>query len=511
LRVSFLLVLLVACAGGGSAGAADTPEESPQGIVPEWIQGFPLRAGSMAVVMWSPLPGATEYRLLKQMGDGGFAEVYRGALNSYNDPDAPQVRKIAYKVVGVVGGKETGPSPTAELEGMEPLKPPAFTGSLIASNAITLLWTVPSGSMFFNLYRAESKDGPFELLGSIQQQSYTDRKVSKGKVYHYRVSAVDRLNAESEKSESVEATLPESRSVASDGPVLVKPVPKGDFRGSELDELDQPAVLGWTRSGELFVVDRVGIKLFDKDGRPSARIRFGKDWTVPSGCTLDQDGNYLLAFYGEQVVRKVDENGKLMWEAGYPLAEGKPANNPNYAVPDADGGYWITDGVRYQLLKGVLEKEGFRIVASIGRVSGGYDAATRLQTDLPGVFKAVSNPNDGYLYALLGPYVKVLDPKSGRLVRQFGGFGLENDRFQQVGDIFFKKDGGFLVLDPLMNQIKEFDRGYAYVATYANEVAPGRIKLSADFSSAFTYDEGLGRIYLASAMGNRVYMFDVVK
>jgi hypothetical protein len=499
---SFVLTLAFAGLLAGTSMAAAGPV---------WMPGFPLRAGAAVIIMWTPVPGATEYKLLKQMGTPDFKEVYKGPINTFNDTDAPSTKTIVYKVVGVVGGKDTDPSPPAELKGIEPLKPPTFTGNLPSADAITLRWTNPPGSMFFNLYRAEAKTGPFELLGSIQQETYTDRKVAKGKTYFYQVSAVDRVNTESDKSEIVEAKLVEVKAAVDTKPNIIKPVPKGEFLGEELYELEQPKDIGWSKSGELYVADRTGIQFFDKDGKFVHRINFDKSWTVPSGCTIDKDGNYLLAFYGEQLLRKIDAEGKLLWAAKYPLAEGKPANNPNYVIPDPDGAYWITDGVRYQLLKGTLDKDEFKIGTTIGRISGTYDAKTRTPEDLPGVFKTVRNPYTGNLYALLGPTIKVIDPKTGKVTKEFGGFGLDNDKFQQVGDIFFKKNGNYLVLDPMMNQVKEFGKDFAYIATYANEVKPGIIKLSSNFSTGFTFDEASNRMYISSGMGNRVYMFDLPK
>jgi hypothetical protein len=299
--------------------------------------------------------------------------------------------------------------------------------------------------------------------------------------------------------------------VASGQANIVKPLFKGEIARSEFFKLDQPKDIGWTASGELFVADRTGILFFDKKDKFTRRIDFKEDWTVPSGCTLDKDGNYLVPFYGEQVIRKIDGNGKLMWEAKYPLAEGKSDNNPSYIVSDLEGGYWITDGVRYQLLKGTLGKDKFNITTTVGRVSGSYNAQTRVPTDLPGVIKTVRNPYSGHLYVLMGPTIKVIDPKTGAIVKETGGFGLDPDKFQQVGDIFFLKNGNFLVLDSMMNTVKEFDKDFAYLATYADDVRPGVSKLSSNFSSGFTYNEATRRIYVLSGMGDRVYVFEIQK
>jgi hypothetical protein len=354
----------------------------------------------------------------------------------------------------------------------------------------------------------------FALAGcaSVQQgAAVKGAAVPPEKARPAEVKAVAAKTVEAPPVESQPLPADAKPPVASGQANIVKPLFKGEITHAGDDKVEQPKDIGWTKSGDLFVCDRTGILIFDKKDKFVSRIDFKEGWGIPSGCTVDQDGGYLVSFFGDQVVRKIDGKGKLAWEVKYPLAEGKPANNPNHAFVDPDGSYWITDGIRFQLLKGKVSKNDFNIAMTIGRLSGSYDAKTRVATDLPGVIKAARNPYTGNIYALLGPTIKVLDPKSGAVVKEFGGFGMENDRFQQVGDIFFKKDGSHLVLDPMMNTVKEFSKDFAYVATWADQVKPGQAKLSANFSSGFTYNEATRRLYVISGMGDRIYVFETQK
>lgn len=481
---------------------------------PVWMPSFPLRAGTAVILMWAPVPGATEYKLLKKTGEGEFKELYKGPMNTYNDPDAPSTVTIEYKVVPVAGGKDGEASAVATLKGIEALKPPVFTGALPTADAITIRWSNPPGSVFFNLYRAESKDGQYSLLGSVQQDSYTDRKIAKGKAYFYKVTAVDKNNTESAKSAHLEAKLEVVKVVAAQDVVIRKPVPKGPFLGEELYELYQPVAAGFAKGGDLFVGDRTSIQFFDKDGKFLRRINFNEKWTAPSGVTLDSDGDYLIAFYAEQVIRKVDSEGKLVWERPYGLAQGKPKNNPNDVVVAPDGSYWVADGLRFQLIKArKTDDPELKVEQILGRLSGSYDFNSKKETDFPGLAKVVYNPLDKMLYAILPPpaELKVVDPGTGKVVKTLGGLGLGLETFQGIGGIAFRKNGNILVLDSMMVIVKEFDKDFKYIATYADVVQPTLTKLSMDFPSGMAFREDLNRLYVYTTIGNKVFIFDDVK
>jgi DNA-binding beta-propeller fold protein YncE len=481
---------------------------------PVWMPSFPLRAGTAVILMWAPVPGASEYKLLKKAGEGDYKELYKGPMNTFNDPDAPATVTIEYKVVPVVGGKDGEASAVATLKGIEALKPPVFTGALPTADAITIRWTNPPGSVFFNLYRAESKDGQYSLLGSVQQDSYTDRKVAKGKAYFYKVTAVDKNNSESAKSAHLESRLEVSQVVAAQNAVIRKPVPRGAFLGEELYELYQPIAAGFAKKGDLFVGDRTSIQFFDKDGKFLRRINFNEKWTAPSGVTLDSDGDFLVAFYAEQLIRKVDNEGKLVWERPYALALGKPKNNPNDVIPGPDGSYWVADGVRFQLIKArKTDDPELKVEQILGRLSGSYDFNSKKETDLPGLAKVVYNPYDKMLYAILPPpaELKVIDPGTGKVVKTLGGLGPSLGTFQGIGGIAFRKNGNILVLDSMMCVVKEFDKDFKYIATYADVVQPTQTKLSLDFPAGMAFREDLNRLYVYTTLGNKVFVFDDVK
>jgi len=92
------------------------------------------------------------------------------------------------------------------------LRPEAPTGLVTSktasSNIIKLDWNADTGADFagYQVYRAESSQGPFTLVGSVNQSSYSDNNVYPGLKYYYRVTRLAGTGEESSPS-TVESFL----------------------------------------------------------------------------------------------------------------------------------------------------------------------------------------------------------------------------------------------------------------------------------------------------------------
>lgn len=531
-RILPILLLLAAAAARLDAAAPG----------PRWLAGFPLRAGSSIILMWTPIPGATGYRLFRQTGEEPFREIYSGPSNTFNDMSPSPSETVTYKVAGIVKGADSDLSPPGTVRGIERMKAPAFTGAIGSASAITLRWSAPIGAMFSNIYRSETEDGEFALQESVSGDTFTDRKAESGKTYFYRIASVGKDGKESPRSAPIRASL-KARGAAADS-AGEKPSPrrleaKGSFRGEELYELNQPSYAGFTGDGDLYVLERRGIQLFDRDGRFKRRITFDKGWGLPGGPTLDRDGNFLVPFYAEELLRRIGPDGKSVGVLRYPPyvekkkspSRKKPAdaspeaedaeeaeggrhalkfrNNPNQVAIDRNGFSWIVDGIRAQVIK--VNAKGEEI-AVIGRPPGSFEEQDMVPTDLPTAKGIQFNPFDGKLYVILGvtAQIKVIDPAKATVVATFGGLGTGNSKFQGIGGLAFRKNGNILVLDHLMQAIKEFNPKYEYVATYVDVIERDTLKLSSNLVSNIAFDEANQRFYISSTLGNRVYMFDIL-
>lgn len=485
----------------GEAGSSPGP--------PAWRPGFPVRAGTSVMLFWTPVAGAQSYILLRKTGDGDFREIYRGAGIAFADASAPSDTPLAYKVVPLLEGKESAPSPVAIVHPEEPMKPPEVTGAIPGPGTITLRWALPPDAVYSNVYRALLESGPYSKVASLASNTFVDSKVEKERIYFYRISAVDRFGKESAQSRPMHASLAGKTAGAASGkPVLRMAKFLSTFRGEDRYPLEQPGEIGFAPGGELFVLERRNIQFFDSDGKYLRRLRFAREWGSSGWAGFDRDGTLLLASHTDQVVRRIGDDGKVTGEIRYPPAVPGMRNNPNGVVVDKAGLYWVLDGVRAQLIRTDGTDEPVRI---LGRLPGTYDMKGRRESDLPSATRIYRNPQDGILYVVLGASseIKAIDPETGNVLRTFGGLGTANGQFQAVGGIAFRGNGNLLLLDPLAQIVKEFDRNHDYVATYADIVENNRIRLSSNLPTSIAWREDNRRLYVVSSLLNIVYVFEL--
>jgi len=77
------------------------------------------------------------------------------------------------------------------------------------SRRINLQWTQSSGADITrnNIYRSIVSGGPYELIPISAATSYSDRGLTSGVTYYYRVSAINSSNVETAKSSETSAVV----------------------------------------------------------------------------------------------------------------------------------------------------------------------------------------------------------------------------------------------------------------------------------------------------------------
>jgi fibronectin type 3 domain-containing protein len=83
-----------------------------------------------------------------------------------------------------------------------PSKPVAQT---LSSTSIKISWTPVNGAVQYNVYRCVTQTGSYDHIDTTREASYTDRGLSSGSTYYYRVTSVG-SDGESLKSDPVAAT-----------------------------------------------------------------------------------------------------------------------------------------------------------------------------------------------------------------------------------------------------------------------------------------------------------------
>jgi fibronectin type 3 domain-containing protein len=152
-------------------------------------------------LIWSPVPGATEYAVKRSTRKGGpYSTIARPAQDCYADPSLQNGTTYFYVVSAVdETGVEGRPSPEIDATPLAPPAVPAGVAATPGNGCVALAWRPSAGAAQYRLLRAVTPSGPFAILASTKDTAFNDTTVANGTTYFYAVVA---LNAAGESPAS---------------------------------------------------------------------------------------------------------------------------------------------------------------------------------------------------------------------------------------------------------------------------------------------------------------------
>ena len=202
---AYFYVVSAVNASGESANSTQV-SATPKPAVPAIPTGLSATAGTQQVSLsWSPSSGATSYNLKRGTNSGGpYTQISSLSTNSFTDTGLTAGTTYFYVVSAV---NATGESANSTQVSATPKPPvPAVPAGLSATpgkEQVVLSWSASSGATGYNVKRATSTGGPFNLVSSPTLSTFTDTGLTDGTAYFYVVSA---LNSAGESSDSAEAS-----------------------------------------------------------------------------------------------------------------------------------------------------------------------------------------------------------------------------------------------------------------------------------------------------------------
>ena len=158
-------------------------------------------------------PGETAFRVYRVApGENSPALLASATEAQYVDATAEFGKTYSYYVQAVHEKAESeaaGPFVITPKDEFPPATP-AGLAAAVSGDSIELSWQRNTESDFkeYRVYRS-LEGGPFERIAAgLEAPGYSDRKLTSGKRYRYRVTAVDQSTNESEPSSIVEAVAP---------------------------------------------------------------------------------------------------------------------------------------------------------------------------------------------------------------------------------------------------------------------------------------------------------------
>jgi fibronectin type 3 domain-containing protein len=158
---------------------------------------------------WEGIPAAASY-LVYRGGEeeGEYTHVAVSSIPSYTDAGLEREADYWYKVSAAKDNAGEGPLSAAVHASTKHLSPPeTIITHVVSQNQIDIEWPVVPGAASYKVYRAASSaTGPYKLLESTEEPSYTDNTVSVNNKYYYTVSSVG-ITGEGAKSEAYSAAI----------------------------------------------------------------------------------------------------------------------------------------------------------------------------------------------------------------------------------------------------------------------------------------------------------------
>src|SRR6185503_1443816 len=189
--------------GGDSAPAQATipaPPAAPSGFTATvWLGQVSLK--------WTPVPGATIYRVKRSSAPGGPYTILANLDGSSFLDESVQPATTYHYVVAAAGAAGDGPD-AAPVIAAVPAPPPAAPTGLQASagnSRVTLKWTAVAEATGYVVRRAAGAGGASASVARVTGTTHSDTTVSNGTAYSYTVLATN-ANGESSPSASASAT-----------------------------------------------------------------------------------------------------------------------------------------------------------------------------------------------------------------------------------------------------------------------------------------------------------------
>jgi hypothetical protein len=183
---------------------ADVPDP-PENLTAE------LTEPDEARLSWSPRgPDATEFRIARRVGDGGFQAhgTVDGSNTTFVDSGLQADTRYTYRVraCNASGCSDFSNQATAETA---PAAPVDLRVATLLFNRVRIAWTYQgTTATTFRIERATGS-GSFSELVTVEADAsfYDDRNVQRGVIYRYRVSACN-SNGCSATSNTITVTVP---------------------------------------------------------------------------------------------------------------------------------------------------------------------------------------------------------------------------------------------------------------------------------------------------------------
>lgn len=144
---------------------------------------------------WTPVLGAQSYNILRSNTEKGpFMMLGNVTTTNYVDTSLTPNTRYYYNVTAINGTAESDPAQANAITLISDTEIPLNVISRAnGCNTILTTWTPVTGAISYNVYRSNTLDGPFTLVGNVLTTTYNDTNLLNNTAYYYQIRAVTTL------------------------------------------------------------------------------------------------------------------------------------------------------------------------------------------------------------------------------------------------------------------------------------------------------------------------------
>lgn len=155
---------------------------------------------------WAPVEGAAKYQIYRATApDGEYTRMWTQKGTTYTNTKADAGVCYYYKIKSIAAeGPHMDSALGTYVKRVCDLPRPAVTAGNRASDGKPhLTWTPMEGASKYQIYRSETKDGPYKFILTTTKTTYTHIKAEVGKMYYYKVKAISAVKSSANSALSV--------------------------------------------------------------------------------------------------------------------------------------------------------------------------------------------------------------------------------------------------------------------------------------------------------------------
>lgn len=157
------------------------------------IKGSNVASTGKIQLSWDPVEGAVSYKVYRATKEDGSYSLMKTVTDgtTYVNASAKAGKTYFYKIVAVAANTKANSEYSYAFEYTCDCAQPVITmGNDAATGKITIKWAKVEGAVKYQVYRADTKNGTYKLMKTVDTTTYTNSNAKAGKTYYYKVRAV---------------------------------------------------------------------------------------------------------------------------------------------------------------------------------------------------------------------------------------------------------------------------------------------------------------------------------